>query len=102
MNIYLNTPRDFHSHMYNYQRGEGFANNRVITADNFYGIFIGFLFNIFYAAIIYFFGGFGIFATRIMKGVWTNQLWSYIPIFWIPITTSWVVSIAVLLGFFDN
>lgn len=65
------------------------------------GRIVTILFNIFWALIIFFFGGFGIFAMRIFKWQWTNQLWSYIPIFWFPYTTSWVVSIAVLLGFFD-
>jgi hypothetical protein len=116
MNIYFDIPKTFpmtsFKNSYNYRymskypnyEGEGFADN--INKNNsynyYFNAFIGFLFNLFYAIIIFFFGGFGILAMRIMKGVWLNQLWSYIPIFWIPITTSWVVSIGVLLGFFDT
>ena len=65
------------------------------------GKIITVILNIIYAIIIFFFGGFGILAMRIFKWQWSNQLWSYIPIFWIPMTTSWIVSIAVLLGYFD-
>jgi len=78
------------------QTEEEFSNGSTV-----YRRFMTFFWNVIYAILIFFLGGFGILIMRIFKGVWTNQLWSYIPIFWFPMVTSWVVSIAVLLGFFD-
>jgi len=40
--------------------------------------------------------------TRIAKGKWSNVKWAYIPIFWIPVVTSWPVAIAALFGKFDE
>jgi len=58
--------------------------------------------NVIFSLIILFTGGLGIFITRIAKNKWTNVKWSYIPIFWIPVLSSWPVSIAVLIGQFDK
>jgi hypothetical protein len=36
-----------------------------------------------------------------MKGDWTKQQWSYVPVFWVPIVSSWPVAAAALFGMFD-
>jgi hypothetical protein len=59
------------------------------------------LINLVLALLVQFTGILGIIITRIVKGAWNNQLWTYIPIFWIPILTSWPVALSVLFGFFD-
>ena len=59
------------------------------------------LMNMLFATLIFIFGGLGILITRIAKGKWGNVQWSYVPVFWIPLLTSWPVSIAALIGKFD-
>ena len=61
-------------------------------------IFVNFIFSV----LILFMGPFGMLIVRIIKGKWKNVLWSYIPIFWIPVITSWPVAIAALIGKFDD
>ena len=61
-------------------------------------IFVNFLFSV----LILFMGPFGMLIVRIVKGKWKNVGWSYIPIFWIPVLTSWPVAIAALIGKFDD
>jgi hypothetical protein len=61
----------------------------------------GFFWNFVFANLIFWLGGLGILITRIAKGQWKNQLWTYIPIFWLPILCSWPVGIAALFGYFD-
>ena len=58
--------------------------------------------NLLYAILILFMGPIGILITRIANGKWSNVKWSYIPIFWIPVITSWPVAIAALFGKFDD
>ena len=60
------------------------------------------LMNFVFATLIFIFGGLGILITRIAKGKWGNVKWSYVPVFWIPLLTSWPVAIAALIGKFDN
>ena len=59
-------------------------------------------FNFIFATLIFFFGAIGMLITRIAKGKWNTVTWSYIPLFWIPVITSWPVSIAALIGKFDE
>jgi hypothetical protein len=59
-------------------------------------------FNFIFSLLILFMGPFGMLIVRIVKGKWKNVLWSYIPIFWIPVITSWPVAIAALIGKFDD
>ena len=59
-------------------------------------------FNFIYATLIFFFGAIGMLIIRIAKGKWNNVTWSYIPVFWIPVITSWPVAIAALIGKFDE
>jgi hypothetical protein len=61
----------------------------------------GFFFNIFFAGITFFFGGLGMFITRYMKGSWWTAMWDYIPIFWIPVLTSWIPAVSILRGAYD-
>jgi len=61
----------------------------------------GLWWNLLWAFIISWTGGLGMFIMRYCKGKWTNQLWSYIPIFWIPILFSWTISLATLIGLYD-
>jgi hypothetical protein len=61
-------------------------------------IFVNFIFSL----LILFTGPLGMLIIRIVKGKWKNVVWSYIPIFWIPIVTSWPVAIAALIGKFDD
>lgn len=65
------------------------------------GPYNGFLWNLLFSALIFFTGFIGILIMRIMKGMWANQIWTYLPIFWIPIFFSWPVSLTALFGFFD-
>jgi len=65
------------------------------------GTYTGILWNLFFAFLTFWLGGLGMFIMRGMKGQWSNQLWSYIPIFWIPIFLSWPISISVLFGYYD-
>ena len=58
--------------------------------------------NLLFATLVFFLGGLGILITRIAKGNWANVKWSYLPIFWFPVLSSWPVSISVLLGHFDQ
>lgn len=58
--------------------------------------------NMVYSTLILFLGGLGIFITRIKKNKWTNVKWSYLPIFWFPVLSSWPVAIAALIGKFDE
>ena len=58
--------------------------------------------NIVFATLIFFLGGIGILITRIAKKKWKNVKWSYIPIFWFPVLSSWPVAIAALIGKFDK
>jgi len=60
------------------------------------------MYNIMFSMLISWTGGIGIFITRIAKGNWTSQAWSYIPIFWLPIFFSWPVALAALFGGFDK
>lgn len=59
-------------------------------------------FNFLFASLIFCLGGIGILITRIIKGKWNNVQWSYVPIFWIPVFTSWPVAIAALFEKFDE
>lgn len=61
-------------------------------------VFVNFIFSL----LILFTGPLGMLIIRIVKGKWKNVVWSYIPIFWIPIVTSWPVAIAALIGKFDD
>jgi uncharacterized membrane protein len=61
-----------------------------------------FFMNLFFSTLIMLLGGLGILITRIAKGKWSNVKWAYIPIFWIPVVTSWPVAIAALFGKFDE
>ena len=61
-----------------------------------------FLWNLLFSTLILFLGGLGILITRIAKGKWANVKWSYVPIFWFPILSSWPVAISALLGHFDE
>ena len=61
----------------------------------------GIYWNIFFAGLTWFFGGLGMFFTRYMKGSWSAAWWDYIPIFWIPVLTSWISSISILRGAYD-
>ena len=54
-----------------------------------------------FSTLIFFGGGLGILITRIAKKKWSNVKWSYIPLFWIPVLSSWPVAIAALIGKFD-
>ena len=63
--------------------------------------YTGIWWNLFFAFLISWTGGLGLFIMRAMKGKWTNQIWSYIPIFWIPIFFSWPIALAALFGFYD-
>jgi len=65
------------------------------------GSYVGIWWNLFFAFLISWTGGLGMFIMRAMKGCWGNQLWSYIPIFWIPVLFSWPISLAALFGFYD-
>ena len=65
------------------------------------GFFENLFWNWIYSIIVFLTGGFGIFMIRIIKKSWTTVKWSYIPIFWIPIVSSWPVSFAILFGQFD-
>jgi ABC-type multidrug transport system permease subunit len=60
------------------------------------------LWNLLFATLIFFLGGLGIFLTRIAKGKWSNVKWSYIPVFWIPVLSSWPVAISAIMGHFDQ
>ena len=62
----------------------------------------GIWWNIVFAGITFFFGGLGMFFTRFMKGAWSQAWWNYIPIFWIPVLTSWIPSISILRGAYDS
>jgi hypothetical protein len=55
-----------------------------------------------YSLLVTFTGGFGLFVTRIMKGNWSSHLWTYVPIFWIPVLFSWPVGLVVLFGGLDK
>ena len=59
------------------------------------------MYNILFAMLISWTGGIGILITRIAKGKWSNQLWTYVPIFWIPVFFSWPVALVALFGGFD-
>ena len=61
----------------------------------------GFLWNCVFSTLIFVLGGLGILLTRIAKGKWSNVKWSYIPLLWIPVLSSWPVAIAALIGKFD-
>jgi len=58
--------------------------------------------NLLFSTLIMFLGGLGILITRIAKKKWGNVKWSYIPIFWFPVLSSWPVAIAALIGKFDE
>jgi hypothetical protein len=60
------------------------------------------MWNMVFSTLILFLGGLGIFITRIAKKKWTNVKWSYIPLFWFPVLSSWPVAIAALIGKFDE
>lgn len=64
--------------------------------------FVQFLWNVLFATLIFFGGGLGILVTRISKKKWSNVKWSYVPIFWIPVLSSWPVAISALVGGFDS
>lgn len=59
-------------------------------------IFLNFILSL----AIFFLGGLGILISRIVKNNWTKQIWTWIPIFWIPFL-SFPVSALVLFGGFD-
>ena len=65
------------------------------------GPYTSFWWNLFFAFLISWTGGLGLFIMRAMKGKWSNQLWSYVPLFWIPIFFSWPISLAALFGAYD-
>ena len=57
--------------------------------------------NFLWACLVFWLGGLGLLITRICKGNWTSQAWTYIPFFWVPVIGSWPVSLAVLFGGLD-
>jgi len=57
--------------------------------------------NFVHATIIYFTGIVGLLIARAFKGNWSKGMWTYIPIFWVPILTSWPISLYVLFGGLD-
>jgi hypothetical protein len=57
--------------------------------------------NLVLAIFTFFTGLIGLLVTRAVKGNWGGELWTYIPLFWMPVLTSWTISIAILLGRFD-
>ena len=59
------------------------------------------LLNLFLAVLIFITGPLGILITRAVKSTWTKVWWSYIPLFWIPVMTSWPVAVAAAVGLFD-
>ncbi len=61
----------------------------------------GFLWNFAFSWLIFITGGFGMFVMRFLKGAWSKQLWTYIPIFWIPLMSSWIISLTTLFGLYD-
>ena len=61
----------------------------------------GIWWNIFFATITFFFGGLGMFFTRYMKSAWTQAWWDYIPMFWIPVISSWIPAVSILRGTYD-
>jgi len=61
----------------------------------------GIYWNIFFAGLTWFLGALGMFFTRYMKGSWSNAWWDYIPIFWIPVLTSWIPALSILRGVYD-
>jgi hypothetical protein len=65
------------------------------------GSYTGIWWNLFFGFIISWTGGLGLFIMRFMKGNWGGQIWSYLPIFWIPVLFSWPVALAALFGFYD-
>lgn len=65
------------------------------------GPYNGILWNLLFSVLIFFTGFVGVIIMRIMKGVWANQIWTYLPIFWLPVFFSWPVSLTALFGLFD-
>lgn len=66
------------------------------------GAYDGFFYNFMFSMLVTMTGGFGLFVTRLMKGNWTGQQWTYVPIFWLPIFFSWPPALTVLFGGFDT
>ena len=61
----------------------------------------GMWWNLLWAVLISWTGGLGLFIMRYFKGCWGNQIWTYLPIFWIPVFFSWPIALTALIGFFD-
>ena len=59
------------------------------------------LINLVLAIFTFFTGLIGLLVTRAVKGNWGGQLWTYIPLLWMPVLTSWPISLAILVGGFD-
>jgi hypothetical protein len=59
------------------------------------------LINLVLAILTFFTGVIGFIITRAVKGNWSGQLWTYIPLFWMPVLTSWILSLTILFGGFD-
>lgn len=63
--------------------------------------YTGIWWNLFWAFLISWTGGLGMFIMRYCKGAWGNQIWTYLPIFWIPVFFSWPIALTAVIGFFD-
>ena len=57
-----------------------------------------FFYNFIFSMLITFTGVFGLIITRLLKNNWSGQLWTYVPIFWLPLVTSWPIGLLVLFG----
>jgi hypothetical protein len=59
------------------------------------------LINLVLSSLTFFTGVIGLVITRLVKLNWGGQIWTYVPFFWMPILTSWPISLTILFGGFD-
>lgn len=65
--------------------------------------FAGFWYNLLFSTLVLWTGIIGILITHMCKGSWSIAPgWTWVPIFWLPLFTSWPVALSVLFGGFDS